>query len=118
MPTYQYPVAETMMNSLDADRSNRIAYLRALVQENIAAGRFVEASWNDLCISAGQDMTDEQLSCMRSFFFAGAQAVFAGLMKPPKASKTTHVDYLRLIEHELREFAEIQYLENSTQGHA
>lgn len=101
--------------------NERSSYLHALVEEYVAAGRFVEAGLIGVCIRVGEtnDMPpDAEMDAMRSFFFAGAQCVLANVKTANTLDEDGRSAKLDLIEHEIAEFLQTQYLAHSTSGHA
>jgi hypothetical protein len=100
--------------------TDRTDYLRALCEEFIAEGRYVEAGWAGLCITAPPDIDPEELKYMRAIFFAGATYLFEGVMRIGKVGNPTGqgLEFLHAVDAELSKYSQDTYLEHVTAGHA
>lgn len=97
---------------------DRADHLRALRDEFIADGRFIEAGWIDLCLSTPPGVGPEELTAMRLMFFAGATYLFEGVMRLGNNPTRQGVEFLHLINAELKQFGQDALLEHVTAGHA
>lgn len=99
--------------------SNRANYLRALRDEFAADGRFIEAGWADLCMTAPADIGPEELCYLRAMFFAGASHLFECVTRGVGDKPTRQgLEFLGLIRAELRQNHQDEALEHVTAGHA